>query len=252
MKKICDSPIVKKIRWLFEVYIPKEEYSLEQNRDQAFKKYALSYGIGLGTVVVTALIIIWLLFFGQNMILQVLGILVSSMLFIFGVALVVIGFKNNSIFAKFAKEISTYSLRGTVYHYSGLPNFIENQTANFRFNSKLNSVVFIDTLSKRPTEIELPLNKIYQTQVVAATEIVRQSRGSSAALGGLLFGAAGAVLGALCAEEQIAQINLYVINYISNGEKKAIVLRYNEGMNSKKLTDMIDSLLPDAKKQIVL
>lgn len=246
--------VKNQIKSLYKVYEEDDNLCEEDNLQKAHKKYCWSYGIGLVISFLLTLLIM-ILFFNSyedwNLFI-ILIILFLILALILSVKLVIVGFKNYKIFKKYSNNISRYRLQGTVFHYSGIPDLLENQEAAFYFNSKLNHVIFEDKLSKRPMQIILPLDKICQTKIIAATEVVNESKMGNAFLGGLLFGTMGAVVGALCTEPHLQQIVLYIINYVSDGETKAIVLRYNYGLNSKELTDMIDELMPETNRKRVL
>ncbi len=243
--------IKKTIISMLQVYIPDHNLSHEVNRDKAFRKFYISYWSGLLLFFFSGLAIFFSILTIYNVFLKIILCIVFSCLFLFGINLLIVGLKNNKIYEKYRDEVSLYSAKGRVFHYSGLPTFIENQKVEFFLNSKQNSLIFKDLLSKNPTQITLPLDKICGTRLIAATEVVKQSKQSNAILGGFLFGTAGAVVGALTAEENIQAITLYVINYVSNGEKNAIVLRH-EGLDIRKLTNIIDSFLPDTNREIIL
>ena len=69
-----------------------------------------------------------------------------------------------------------------------------------------------------------------------------------AIVGGVLFGGAGAIIGAMSAQEKKKVKHLYSINYLSDGEEKAIVMKSAGAINEMKFRRMLDDLLPKAGK----
>ena len=80
------------------------------------------------------------------------------------------------------------------------------------------------------------------------TEIEQQSAIGRALIGGFLFGNAGAIVGAMTAGEKKKLKTLYIINYISDGETKTIVLQSNGNINYFKFQEKLNSYLPKQEK----
>ena len=102
---------------------------------------------------------------------------------------------------------------------------------------------------KNTNDVELPLNKIIQAGNVNITEIEQQSKVGRAIIGGMLFGNAGAIVGAMTAGEKQKIKTLYIINYSSNNEKKVIILKGNGGnLNYVGFQKRLNELLPKTEQ----
>lgn len=132
-------------------------------------------------------------------------------------------------------------------HYEGIPNYKPNLATYMTLDVDSGSLKFKSPVLKDLPEVELPFNKITNAGPVNVTEIEKQSKIGRAAVGGLLFGEAGAIVGALSAGEKKKTKSLYIINYISNGEEKAIVMKENGNLNFLKFQKHLLELIPQKK-----
>ena len=98
-------------------------------------------------------------------------------------------------------------------------------------------------MTKNAQTISLSLDKIVKAGLVNVTEIEEQSKLGRAAIGGLLFGGAGAIVGALSAGEKEKTKSLYIINYLSDGEEKVIILKENSNLNFFKFQKHLQEML---------
>ena len=73
-----------------------------------------------------------------------------------------------------------------------------------------------------------------------------------AVVGGVLFGAAGAIIGAMSAEEKKKNKYFYIINYQKDGESKAITMLENGGnMNYFKFQKKLTEYLPKKSESTI-
>ena len=109
------------------------------------------------------------------------------------------------------------------------------------------SAVVITEFGKKQ-EILLPISKITRTGVLHINTVESGNMIGRAIVGGVLFGGAGAIIGAMSAQEKKKVKHLYSINYLSDGEEKAIVMKSAGAINEMKFRRMLDDLLPKAEK----
>lgn len=150
------------------------------------------------------------------------------------------------LFGKDKKEMKLI-----MHHYEGLPGFRKNAPCNMFLDENNNCLRFESFASRDSTTIELPLTKITKTGSVNLTEIEEKSKVGRAVVGGLLFGNAGAIVGALSAGEKKKIKTLYIINYISEGEKKVITLQEKGNINFFKFQKRLTELLPPQKSEAI-
>ena len=139
-------------------------------------------------------------------------------------------------------------------HYEGIPNYKGGLVTHMTLDEDDKCLKFKSPVLKDLPEVKLPFAKINKAGLVNVTEIEEQSKLGRAAVGGLLFGGAGAIVGALSAGEKKKIKSLYIINYMSNGEEKAIVMKENGNLNFFKFQKHLQELLPkeDFPKNISL
>lgn len=150
------------------------------------------------------------------------------------------------LFGKSKKEMKLI-----MYHYDGLPGFRKNAPCNMFLDEDNCCLRFELFASKDNTTIELPLIKITKTGSVSLTEIEEQSKVGRAFVGGLLFGNAGAIVGALSAGEKKKIKSLYIINYVSDNEEKVITLEEKGNINYFKFQKRLTELLPEQERKNV-
>ncbi len=103
------------------------------------------------------------------------------------------------------------------------------------------------SLSKELTKKILKLIYLFlKSQLLAVSEeIIKENRGTGRAIaGGLLFGTAGAVVGAVTAKDKKKTIYYKVINYVSNNEERSIVLGTRGDINEMKFFRKLSELIP--------
>lgn len=132
-----------------------------------------------------------------------------------------------------------------VTHYEGIPNFGSKWAVAMELDEEKQILSFRARAFTNSNSVQLPINKITKAGFVNITDIEEQSKIGRAFVGGLLFGNAGAIVGALSAGEKKKIRTLYIINYVSNGETKSIVLQDNGGnLNFSKFQKKLDALIP--------
>lgn len=144
----------------------------------------------------------------------------------------------------FAKGNTMYMI-----HFEGLPGFGKNYAISMALDEEKNCLRFKARAFKDTPEIELPLNKITKAGSVNVEEIKQQSKIGRAVVGGMLFGNAGAIVGAMSAGEKKKIKTMYIINYISDGEEKVITMQENGNINYFKFQKRLTELLPNREKE---
>lgn len=128
-------------------------------------------------------------------------------------------------------------------HIEGLPGYTKGTAITFTLDEGAKCLVFKARAFKKP-EVKLPLSKVTFAGIVPFEEIEKGSVIGRAVIGGILFGSAGAIIGAMTAEEKKRKKYFYVINY----DEQAIILDDNgSNFNSFKFQKKLNEYLP--KKQ---
>lgn len=135
-------------------------------------------------------------------------------------------------------------------HYDGLPGFKKNTPCNMFLDETNFCLRFESFTAKDNSKIELPLNKITAAKLTNVEEIEQQSAIGRALVGGFLFGNAGAIVGAMTAGEKKKIKLLYIINYVSDNDQKAIILKENGNINFFKFQNRLKELLPDCENKL--
>ena len=139
------------------------------------------------------------------------------------------------------------NLKIQMVHIDGLPNYVEKAWLYVTLNNTNEQITF-KGINKKDTEINLPFSKITTIGTVSE-EIVKENSGTGRAIaGGLLFGTAGAVVGAVTAKDKKKTIYYKVINYVSNNEEKSIVLGTRGDINEMKFFRKLSELIPKNEK----
>lgn len=141
------------------------------------------------------------------------------------------------------------NIKMTMIHLSGLPNFPDKWTLDMILDENEETLTFKAYMNKKIPPVTLSLSKIISAGNVNITETKEQSKMGRAVAGGLLFGGAGAIVGALTAKEKEKLKTVYIINYVSNDEEKSIVLKENGNLNYSKFQQQLQQYLP---KQVTL
>lgn len=132
-------------------------------------------------------------------------------------------------------------------HLEGLPGYGSAEAAlaiTMTFDEENRCLVFKARLGKQP-EIKLSLSKVISAGKEYVTKTKQKSKTGRAVAGGLLFGSAGAMVGAMTAGEKKRIECLYVIKYESDEGVKSIVLRdFGGNFNFPKLQKKLQEYLP--------
>ena len=130
-------------------------------------------------------------------------------------------------------------------HCEGLP-LRKDCPIVLELDTDRNAVVFTEFGKKQ--EILLPISKITRTGILHIDTVESGNMIGRAIVGGVLYGGAGAIIGAMTAQEKKKVKHLYSINYLSDGEEKAIVMKSAGAINEMKFRRMLDDLLPQSGK----
>lgn len=139
------------------------------------------------------------------------------------------------------------NLKIQMVHIEGLPNYVEKAWLYATLDNTNKQITF-KGINKKDTEINLPIDKITGIGSVSE-EIVKENSGVGRAIAGsLLFGGAGAVVGAITAKDKKKTIYYKVINYVSNNEERSIILGTRGDINELKFFRKLNELLPKQEK----
>ena len=124
----------------------------------------------------------------------------------------------------FSKKDKDKNLKTLMKHYQGLPGIRKACPLQLIFDAENEKLVIMEYAVKNGKEFQLSFSKI--TSVGRTTEeIIKKANGVGRAIvGGLLFSGVGAIVGATTARDKTETVYYRVINYISDGEEKSIVL----------------------------
>lgn len=114
-------------------------------------------------------------------------------------------------------------------HMEGLPGYGPDVAIEMELDEENQCLKFRARVFKNLNDVKLPLSKVTHVGPVRTQEIEQQSKMGRAIIGGVLLGGAGAIVGAMTAREKVKTRYLHVINYESDGEKKAIILKDTGG-----------------------
>ena len=129
-------------------------------------------------------------------------------------------------------------------HQDGLPGYAPKAAITLTLDEERRCLIFKPRVFKYD-EVRLPLTKVTFAGYLAIEQIERQSKIGRAFVGGVLFGTAGAIVGAMTAEEKKRNKVFYVVNYESEGETKAIILQDNgSNLNMNKFQKALNNYLP--------
>ena len=133
-------------------------------------------------------------------------------------------------------------------HDEGLPGFGKGFATAMTLDEENRCLVFTARAFKSTNPVRLPLDKVKKAGNVNITEIEKQSKIRRAVVGGLLFGGAGAIVGAMSAGEKKKIQTMYIINYTSEGTDKVIVLHSNgSNLNFFGFQKRLEAYLPKSE-----
>lgn len=143
------------------------------------------------------------------------------------------------------------NLKIQMVHIDGLPEYKRDSIIFLTIDASSRKITFKGTL-KSNTEINLPIDKITGIGSVSE-EIVKENLGVGRAIaGGLLFGGAGAVVGAVTAKDKKKNIYFKAINYRTDNGEKSIVLNTRADINETKFWKQLNELIPKKPSSIDL
>ncbi len=125
----------------------------------------------------------------------------------------------------FSKKTKDGNLTVMMSHYAGLPNVKENIPFKIILKEDEGKIEFAEAANKNGVTVTLPLSKITNVDYVGIEKIKETNAVKRAIKGGLLFGEAGAVVGAITAKDKKVKTYYREITYVSNGEQDSILFR---------------------------
>lgn len=110
-------------------------------------------------------------------------------------------------------------------HYSGLPGMGANVPIYLILDIDSKKLIIQKAFTKDKAETSLAFEKITGIGIVTE-EVVKEANGVGRAIaGGILFGGAGAVVGAVTAKDKTKKIYYTAINYISNEKERSLIMQ---------------------------
>lgn len=143
----------------------------------------------------------------------------------------------------FSSKDKKGNLKTTMKYISGLPDsYIHNSAVFLVLDEETNNIEFKKTL-KQEQCAKLALSKITSYKLINE-EVIKEVSGTGRAIaGGLLFGPAGAVVGAITAKDKKKKEYYNCIHYVSNGEEKVIILQDNGNIHSLKFFNRLKEIV---------
>lgn len=135
-----------------------------------------------------------------------------------------------------------------ITHYYGLPNIPFKFICDMIINPDKNALEFKDTLRKETRAVVLPFNKIIGSRNVPVKEIIEQRVYGKTIAGDLFIRDAVAVIRNMDSKELKKTPYLYIINYVSAGDVKSIILKEIGNLNYKKFQKSLKEYLPKIEK----
>lgn len=128
-------------------------------------------------------------------------------------------------------------------HHSGVPGITENWPCELIMKDDDDRLEIRPRMSKNPS-VFLPYNKITNAAVVTEQEIIEKSKSvlGRAAIGGLLLGPVGAIVGSTSGvgkKEKKVTRAYYIINYTSGDETKVLTFNNQGVINLGKFTTLL-------------
>lgn len=105
-------------------------------------------------------------------------------------------------------------------HRSGLPNFPKTAQVNMILDESEEAIIFKAFANKKLPSVTLKFEKIVSAVSMNEEEFEKQSKIGRAAVGGLLFGKTGAVVGAVTAGEKKNKYIVYCFIHIRRRNEK--------------------------------
>lgn len=145
----------------------------------------------------------------------------------------------------FNKKNKDGNLTALMSHYAGLPNVKENIPFNITLDENAQTLIFKESANKQGITITLNLSKITNVDYVDIEYVKGSNAVKRAIAGGLLFGNAGAIVGALTAKDKTKKVYYRKISYISDGVENEIFFKSGTlpGENTlfKKLSELVNT-----------
>ncbi|MFR5876568.1 MAG: hypothetical protein ACLUFN_08765 [Eubacterium sp.] len=149
----------------------------------------------------------------------------------------------------FSKKNKDGNLTIRMVYIAGLPS---NYTPKMLFYLVLNEdagILQFKKSLKTDECVNLAISKITKYEIITEEKIKENSGIGRAIAGGLLFGTAGAVVGAVTAKDKKKKEYFDCITYISDNEEKAIVMKNSADFQYLKFFDRLCELIPKQEIQ---
>lgn len=142
----------------------------------------------------------------------------------------------------FSSKNKDENLKTLMKHYQGLPNIRKSCPLQLIFDAATEKLVIKEFAVKNGKEFQLSFSKITSVGITTE-EIIKKANGVGRAIvGNLLFSGVGAIVGAITAKDKTKAIYYKVINYISDGEEKSIILESNNDIKETKFFAQLNKI----------
>lgn len=143
----------------------------------------------------------------------------------------------------FSSKNKDGNLKTQMVYIAGLPS---NYTSKMLFYLVLNEdagILQFKKSLKTDECVNLAISKITKYEIITEEKIKEKSGVGRAIAGGLMFGTAGAVVGAVTAKDKKKKEYFKCITYISDNEEKAIVMKDGGDLHSIKFFNRLSDLI---------
>lgn len=150
----------------------------------------------------------------------------------------------------FKRKSETVVTQVKCVYFSGLPsNFVVKNIFYLILDEEAGILQFKKSLEDSES-VNLSLSKIVSVKTIAEDEIIKEKNGVGRAVaGGLLFGSAGAVIGAVTAKDKKKKVYYDTITYVSDKEEKTIIFKYAD-INCLKFNNHLREIVEQNKPQV--
>lgn len=143
----------------------------------------------------------------------------------------------------FSSKNKDGNLETKMIHIAGLPdNYGKYAFMHIILDENTGILQFKKSL-KTDECVNLAISKITKCETITEEKIKEKSGVGRAIAGGLMFGTAGAVVGAVTAKDKKKKEYFKCITYISDNEEKAIVMKDGGDLHSIKFFNRLSDLI---------
>lgn len=143
----------------------------------------------------------------------------------------------------FSSKDKDGNLKTKMVNFAGLPDNYKNTLFIYLIIDENAGVLQFKKSLKTDECVNLAISKITKFEIITEEKIKENSGIGRAIAGGLLFGGAGAVVGAVTAKDKKKKEHFYCITYISDNEEKAIVMKDGGDLHSIKFFNRLSDLI---------